>query len=763
MSRPIVRSNLFFRLLVLSVFIFPILLQATIPVSADSDGLVPNLDIVLVIDESGSMMRPGTDQNDPGEGGHNGWRFVMADMFTQNWLGLDQSGAQHRVGVVLFGSDAVSVPGGLTPVSDGARLSSEIDRLHDDMNGTNYMRALEAAQQMLSTARPDAKKAIIFLSDGVCEDTSIMYSTEQCVVDVRGELTGIDVPIYTIAFTSSAFAQQGGYTYLTNLLEEMASNTGGLYFKAEKDKYNLMLQYDAIMRHLMGLPEGEPGESKSVPPEGMDVPFTIESNVFQVIVTVFKDEGVTEKLFMPDGTEVPCGNNASTGVLCRGNANAVSFSITNPAVGDWRVRLDGRGQAMIRKIIFPKNIIIKQADFQNPWPAGKPFETSFQIIDEKNEDMEVSNVSLTLTKPDGSIEPVELQKNSEQHYWIRYADTQMVGDYAFTITRQDQGDDISINYPFTVSVKNIPWLNVVQPNSSSEYPTNLPLDIYAQVMVGTDVYSPAPTDKVDIEVYVLNQADLGEMGHVFLEFGDNNTFKGQVSNLPMGDYFAAVTLNHTLASGESFMDSQQVNFIVGAAVDPTATTEPTATTIVTEAPTDTPVPADTKTPFPPKPEPTPTFCDLNPDAKECDKTPLILGIIGGIVALGAAAGGFFWYRGKPALTGNMDIGNGAMLPLSGKRPITIGSDPKSGVSLFGQGVAAKHATLRPTSGGVELTAVDPMNAPVKLNGTETSYAILQDGDTIEIGDQKLTYSTIQGFDAGPQNFDPGDSTGTYSF
>jgi hypothetical protein len=147
----------------------------------------------------------------------------------------------------------------------------------------------------------------------------------------------------------------------------------------------------------------------------------------------------------------------------------------------------------------------------------------------------------------------------------------------------------------------------------------------------------------------------------------------------------------------------------------------------------------------------------------CDKTPLILAIVGGLLALGAGAGGYFWYRGKPSLNGNMEIGDGSMFPLTGKRPVTIGSDPKSGVSLFGQGVAPKHAILKPISGGVEMTAVDPINAPVKLNGMETSYAILQDGDTIEIGDQKIKYSALQGFDAGPQNFDPGDSTGNYSF
>jgi hypothetical protein len=761
MRHSILRRNLFIRGLVLTIFILTSFLQ-TVPASADTDGLVPNLDIVLVIDESGSMMRPGTPMNDPGESGHNGWRFVMADMFTQNWLNLDQSGAQHRVGVVLFGSDAVSIPGGLTPVSDGARLSSEIDRLHDDMNGTNYMQALIAAQNMLSTARQDAKKAIIFLSDGACEDTSIMYSTQECVVNVRNALTKIDVPIYTIAFTSDAFAQQADYIYYTNLLEEMASNTNGLYLKAEKDKFSQMLQYETIMSHLMNIQVDPTTEIKDVPVNGMDVPFTIEANVFQVLVTIFKDEGVKEKLYMPDGTEVLCGNNAATGVLCRGNPNAVSYSITNPAVGEWIVRLDGRGQAMIRKIIFPKNIIIKQADFQKPWPAGKPFHTSFQIVDEENENMEISGVGLTLTKPDGSIEPVELQKDGET-YFINYGDTIREGAYNFSITRSEQGDDIAINHQFSLPVKNIPWLNVVQPNNSTEYPSNLPLDISAQVMVGTKVYSPAPTDKVEIEVFVLSQASLAESGHVFLGLAENNTFTGQVNNLPMGDYFASVNLNHILASGETFIDSQQVNFKIGQAVAPTATTAPTATEAPTLVPSETPIPEPTVTPFPPTPTPAPNPCDLNPDMPGCDKTPLILAIVGGLLALGAGAGGYFWYRGKPSLNGNMEIGDGSMFPLTGKRPVTIGSDPKSGVSLFGQGVAPKHAILKPISGGVEMTAVDPINAPVKLNGMETSYAILQDGDTIEIGDQKIKYSALQGFDAGPQNFDPGDSTGNYSF
>lgn len=763
MRGRLLQRNHLIRLLVVSLFILPFV-TGVMPVTADTDGLVPNLDIVLVIDESGSMMRPGTAQNDPGIAGvHNGWRFVIADMFTQNWLGLDQSGAQHRVGVVLFGSDAVPVPGGLTPVSDGARLSSLMDGLHDDMEGTNYLVALSAARNMLSNGRQDAKKAIVFLSDGVCEDTSINFTTQECVEQVRGALPQVDVPIYTIAFTSGASGQQGEYVFYTNLLEEMASSTGGLYFRAEKDQFDLALQYENIMRHLMDLPEGEASDIYDIPAQGMDIPFNIEPNVFEVIVTIFKDVGVTEKLFQPDGSEILCGNNASTGVLCNRNPNAVTFSIKNPVVGSWNVRLDGRGRAQIRKIILPKKAFVRPEAFQNPWPAGKPFETSFTILDEDNQVLDLNDVNASLELPNGSIVVPTIEKDNQSTYWIRYQDTAKAGDYKFTIIRPIQSDDISINHAFTVEVKQRPWLSVVEPRQNAEYPTNLPLDIFAEIMVGTTVYPPAAMDKVEVEFFVLDQASLAEQAHDFLQLGDYDTYMGQVSNLPMGAYYALVTLNHTVPNGETFSDSVPVKFTIGQAVNiPSATPQPTLapTPRPTEVPPPTKVPP---TPFPPTPVPTPDPCELNPDAPGCDKTPLILAIIGSVLVLGAGAGGFFWYRAKPDLNGDISMGDGSLFPLSGKRAVTIGSDPKSKISLFGQGVAAKHAILKPLRNGVELTAVDPINSPVIVNGSPSTYALLQDGDTIEIGDQKLTYSTLQGFDNDPQNFDPGDSTGNYSF
>lgn len=759
------RKGFFFRLIILIIFVLPLLFTGT-PVSADSDGLVPNLDIVLVIDESGSMMRPGTAMNDPEIPGlHNGWRFVIADMFTQNWLNLDQSGAQHRVGVVLFGSEAVAAPGGLTPVSDGARLSSDVDSLHQDMNGTNYMLALSAARSMLANGRPDAKKAIIFLSDGVCEDTSVSFTQEDCMRQVRASLPQYDFPIYTIAFTSTASGQQGGYTFLTNLLEEMAVKTNGLYYVAEKDQFDLVLKYEAIMRHLMDLPEDENAVDQEfdVPAEGLDVPFEVESNVFQVIVTVFKDPGVHERLYMPDGTEIPCGNNASTGVLCRGNTNATSFSITNPAVGQWLVRLDGRGKALIRKIIFPKNIFIETADYQNPWPAGKPFETSFIIKNEDGDLLAVSDVNVTLGKPDGSLVSVPLQTTDNSNFSIRYDDTSALGDYTFSIIRDNQGDDISFNYQFSVKTKEITWLNILVPQAKGEYPTNLPLDVSANLMMGSDVYSPSGADEVEIEVYAVEQASLTEHGPIYLEKGEYDAYQGQLSELPMGDYFASFTLKHVAPNGEEMLDSQQVSFKIGQAVDtPTPLPQPTDTPA--PLPSDTPVPP-TDTPVPPTatPIPEPDPCDINPDLPGCDKTPLILGIIGGVLAIGAGVGGYFWYKGMPALAGDMQLSDGSMFPLSGKRSVTIGSAPRSGVSVFGTGVAPKHAILRPTKHGVEMTAVDPTNYPVILNGSPSSFATLADGDTIEIGDQTIKYSSLQSFDGGPSNFDPGDSTGNYSF
>lgn len=757
MSRlqPILKAIL--RILIIGVLV-SLLLTPMMLIHAQGDALVPNLDIVLVIDESGSMYpAPRGMDNDPGVAGvHNGWRFVMADMFIQNWLGIDQSGAQHRVGVVMFGSEAVSVPGGLTPVTEGARLSSQIDLLHQDMNGTDYVAALEAAKNMLSESRPDAKKAIIFLSDGWCADEKM--NEEQCTSQVFQMLPSINVPIYTIAFASDSFSQNVNFRLYKNLLEAMAADTGGRYFNPAKNEQELFNVYETILRDLLALPAGDPPEVVTVQPGGTDVPFEIEPNVYQVWVTVFKkDANVLVDLFRPGDVEIPCNNNDAA-VVCHSIANSVSYSIKAPESGTWRVHLSGEGWAQIRKIKFVSNLSGVNKPFQNPWPAGKPLEISWQVVDKTQTPIDLDGMEVSLVKPDGSAVTLQPVKDNQLYYTIQYPDTTVEGEYKILINRPNKGDDITLEHAITVSVKKLPWLRVVVPQAGGEYPVNLPLDISAQLVFGaSQPFVPDPNDYVNIHATIWD-ANTNQIGDLDLVSGDQGVYTGRLNLPAQGDYTADVRLQFTSANGEPLEDVSQVVFKIGSEVVFTATAVPPTPEPPTPLPP-TPVPP---TPVPPTPVPTPDPCVVNPKAVGCDKTPLILGIIGLLVAGGAGVGGFLWYRGLPALKGSIEGAGMMMTPLTGKRPMVIGSDPKSQIFLSGEGVLPRHAVLKPTGTGVELTALDPSN-PVKVNGYETSYQLLQDGDKIQIGDQEFTYTAPPDFTSDTPTIDPGDSSGTYSF
>lgn len=757
MSRLHTTHKVLLRIIIVGVLI-SLLLTPMMLIHAQGDALVPNLDIVLVIDESGSMYpAPRGSDNDPGVPGvHNGWRFVMADMFIQNWLGIDQSGAQHRVGVVMFGSEAVSVEGGLTPVTEGARLSSQIDLLHQDMNGTDYVAALNAAKNMLSDSRPDAKKAIIFLSDGWCADEKM--NEQQCTSQVFQLLPSINVPIYTIAFASDSFSQNVNFRLYKNLLEAMAADTGGRYFNPAKNEQELFNVYETILRDLLALPQGDPPEVVTVQPGGTDVPFEIEPNVYQVWVTVFKkDANVLVDLFRPGDVEVPCNNNDAT-VLCHSIANSVSYSIRAPESGTWRVHLSGEGWAQIRKIKFVSNLSAVDRPFQNPWPAGKPLEISWQVVDKTQTPIDLDGMEVSLVKPDGSAVTLQPVKDSQLYYTIQYPDTAAEGEYKILVNRPNKGDDITLEHAITVTVKKLPWLRVVLPQARGEYPVNLPLDISAQLAFGaTNTFVPDPSDYVNVHA-TLWDANTNQIGDLDLLQGDQGLYNGHLNLPARGDYTVDVRLQYTSADGESLEDASQVSFTIGAEAVMTATPVPPTP----EPPTPLPPTKIPPTSVPPTPVPTPDPCVVNPKAVGCDKTPLILGIIGLLVAGGAGVGGFLWYRGLPALKGSLDIANGVLTPLSGKRPMYIGSDPKSQIFLSGSGVLPRHAVLKPTGTGVELTALDPSN-PVKVNGYETSYQLLQDGDKIQIGDQEFTYTAPPDFTSDTPTIDPGDSSGPYSF
>ncbi|MBI4869789.1 MAG: sigma 54-interacting transcriptional regulator [Candidatus Wallbacteria bacterium] len=79
--------------------------------------------------------------------------------------------------------------------------------------------------------------------------------------------------------------------------------------------------------------------------------------------------------------------------------------------------------------------------------------------------------------------------------------------------------------------------------------------------------------------------------------------------------------------------------------------------------------------------------------------------------------------------------NGALVQLFAfeGEAVTIGSGADADVVLAGEGIAARHATLRRDGGAWELTA----HAPVRVNGTPASRQRLAGGDVFDVGAYRM--------------------------
>jgi pSer/pThr/pTyr-binding forkhead associated (FHA) protein len=118
----------------------------------------------------------------------------------------------------------------------------------------------------------------------------------------------------------------------------------------------------------------------------------------------------------------------------------------------------------------------------------------------------------------------------------------------------------------------------------------------------------------------------------------------------------------------------------------------------------------------------------------------------------AAAGIGGWWMTRPALIGTLRSGDQSY-SLIGKRPMVIGSDPKTNILISGENVAPRHAELRAfgdrKNPSVEVRSLDPGN-PVLVNGYPETTHTLANGETLRIGDQEFRVEDLPEKDDGIQ-------------
>ena len=91
-------------------FFLTLLLGIAVPAEAQTDSAATNLEVIILLDESGSMWRD-TDPEDR--------RGEAVELFI-NALSVDASSAEYRAAIVTFGDDATLFGNGFVDIKDDA-------------------------------------------------------------------------------------------------------------------------------------------------------------------------------------------------------------------------------------------------------------------------------------------------------------------------------------------------------------------------------------------------------------------------------------------------------------------------------------------------------------------------------------------------------------------------------------------------------------------------------------------------------------------
>ena len=178
------------------------------------------LDIVLVLDASGSMderMSDGAKKIDALKAAAN----AFVDEIAKENEGIDDPELQHRVSIVKFASDTTDRVGnnftwdgyncsqrmiGLTPCTQDGKgaITSQINAL-DPAGATRADYGMSHAQKALNDARPGAKKAVVFFTDGTpTKSNSFSGSVANSAVSTAKALKDGGTTIYTVGIQSGA-------------------------------------------------------------------------------------------------------------------------------------------------------------------------------------------------------------------------------------------------------------------------------------------------------------------------------------------------------------------------------------------------------------------------------------------------------------------------------------------------------------------------------------------------------------------------------
>jgi Ca-activated chloride channel family protein len=217
-----------FRLLALSSLIIAMARPRKVDISSQTKS-TKGIDIVMAIDVSGSMLAKDLKPN----------RMEALKKVAENFV---EGRPNDRIGIVVYASEAYTK----TPVtSDKAIIQEAIQSIKYDnvlQDGTGIGMGLTTGVNRLKDSKAKSK-VIILLTDGVNNAGFIEPETASQIAREYG------IKVYTIGIGTNgnamfpyAYAPNGGFLFRmmpveidVNLLQTIAKNTGGKYFRASSN------------------------------------------------------------------------------------------------------------------------------------------------------------------------------------------------------------------------------------------------------------------------------------------------------------------------------------------------------------------------------------------------------------------------------------------------------------------------------------------------------------------------------------------------
>lgn len=456
-----------FRSLCLCLMILP-----PVQTPAPPAQVTAHLAVVLLVDNSGSM-----EANDP-----DGVRFTAARLFSAL---LDEG---DQMGVIMFATEATALTPGLVTVcsyADCPVQSASKEALAEWLSPvpeegyTDVKAAFQRAAALLQTAAPDAKKAVILLTDGKPE---ILHPYAGYEAEALTAARQLNVPVLALGLTPAA---------QTPFLGQVATETGGQLIPVA----NAAALLDAYLQ-LFGQVKDRtvmyPDESGALWIDPALTPF------IQTISFIALSKGSeVPRLVGPGAVEI-LPTEPQVAYLTHVHGLAV-LALHTPPGGEWRFRTSLPSEEIVVRAIVTSRLRLQVELPALVHPLGAAAPIRVTLLEETAEGEPITIIgeasfSATITRPDGSQEKLSRFYDDGTHGDRVAGD----GEYAYLYTPEQTGSYhfelqawkgiIPIQTVANLQVAAFPWLEVNSPAQGLYQVREAPISLSVRFAGDTSTY-----------------------------------------------------------------------------------------------------------------------------------------------------------------------------------------------------------------------------------------------------------------------------------